>query len=87
MPFIVAGFLTGIISGLFGVGGGEIFIPLLIYLFGFSQHRAQGTSLAVLLPPIGLLAALRYHPTPGTWISRWRGCWPSGSSLARPLGR
>jgi uncharacterized membrane protein YfcA len=53
--------LTGIIGGLFGVGGGEIFIPLLIYLFGFSQHQAQGTSLAVLLPPIGLLAALRYY--------------------------
>ena len=53
--------MTGIIGGLFGVGGGEIFIPLLIYLFGFSQHQAQGTSLAVLLPPIGLLAALRYY--------------------------
>jgi uncharacterized membrane protein YfcA len=61
MPFVVAGFLTGIIGGLFGVGGGEIFIPLLIYVFGFSQHQAQGTSLAVLLPPIGLLAALRYY--------------------------
>jgi uncharacterized membrane protein YfcA len=61
VAFVVAGFLTGIIGGLFGVGGGEIFIPLLIYLFGFSQHQAQGTSLAVLLPPIGLLAALRYY--------------------------
>lgn len=61
MFFVLAGFLTGIIGGLFGVGGGEIFIPLLIYLFGFSQHQAQGTSLAVLLPPIGLLAALRYY--------------------------
>lgn len=61
MWFVMAGFLTGIIGGLFGVGGGEIFIPLLIYVFGFSQHQAQGTSLAVLLPPIGLLAALRYY--------------------------
>jgi uncharacterized membrane protein YfcA len=61
MPFVLAGFLTGIIGGLFGVRGGEIFIPLLIYIFGFSQHQAQGTSLAVLLPPIGLLAALRYY--------------------------
>jgi len=61
MSFVVAGFLTGIIGGLFGVGGGEIFIPHLIYVFGFSQHQAQGTSLAVLLPPIGLLAALRYY--------------------------
>jgi uncharacterized protein len=61
MTFALVGFLTGIIGGLFGVGGGEIFIPLLIYVFGFSQHQAQGTSLAVLLPPIGLLAALRYY--------------------------
>jgi hypothetical protein len=61
MAFAVAGFLTGILGGLFGVGGGEIFIPLLVYAFGFSQHQAQGTSLAVLLPPIGLLAALRYY--------------------------
>jgi uncharacterized protein len=61
MTFAPVGFLTGIIGGLFGVGGGEIFIPLLIYVFGFSQHQAQGTSLAVLLPPIGLLAALRYY--------------------------
>jgi hypothetical protein len=55
MTFALMGFLTGIIGGLFGVGGGEI------YVFGFSQHQAQGTSLAVLLPPIGLLAALRYY--------------------------
>ena len=61
MLFVVAGALTGIIGGLFGVGGGEIFIPLLVYFFGFTQHQAQGTSLAVLLPPIGLLAALRYY--------------------------
>lgn len=61
MWFLLAGFGTGIIGGLFGVGGGEIFIPLLVYLFGFSQRQAQGTSLAVLLPPIGLLAALRYY--------------------------
>src|SRR4030095_13829279 len=61
MWFVITGFLTGIIGGLFGVGGGEIFIPLLIYVFGFSPHQAQGTSLAVLLPPIGLLGALRYY--------------------------
>ncbi|MBA3319623.1 MAG: sulfite exporter TauE/SafE family protein [Gemmatimonadales bacterium] len=61
MAFVLVGFLTGIVGGLFGVGGGEIFIPALIYLFGFSQHQAQGTALAVLLPPIGLLAALRYY--------------------------
>lgn len=61
MAILLAGFATGIIGGLFGVGGGEIFIPLLVYLFGFTQHQAQGTSLAVLLPPIGFLAAMRYY--------------------------
>ena len=61
MVFVLTGVLIGIVGGLFGVGGGEIFIPVLIYLFGFSQHKAQGTSLAILLPPIGLLAALRYY--------------------------
>ena len=60
MGLVLAGFLTGVVGGFFGVGGGEIFIPLLVHIFGFSQHQAQGTSLAVLLPPIGLLAALRY---------------------------
>jgi uncharacterized membrane protein YfcA len=38
-----------------------MFIPLMVYVFGFSQHKAQGTSLALLLPPLGLLAALRYY--------------------------
>ena len=50
MLYAITGFLTGILGGLFGGGGGEIFIPDLIYAFGFSQHAAQGTSLAVLLP-------------------------------------
>lgn len=61
MSFVLAGFATGVIGGLFGVGGGEVFIPLLVYVYRFTQHQAQGTSLAVLLPPIGLLAALRYY--------------------------
>ena len=52
MLYAITGFLTGILGGLFGVGGGEIFIPVLIYAFGFSQHAAQGTSLAVLLPNV-----------------------------------
>jgi uncharacterized membrane protein YfcA len=52
---------VGILGGLFGVGGAEMFIPLMVYGFGLSQHRAQGTSLALLLPPLGLLAALRYY--------------------------
>ena len=61
MPYIVAGFGVGILGGLFGVGGAEMVIPLLVYVFGFAQHKAQGTSLAMLLPPLGLLAAWRYY--------------------------
>ena len=83
MGFIFVGFFTGIVGGLFGVGGGEIFIPLLIYVFGFSQHQAQGTSLAVLLPPIGLLAALRYYKA-GFVNFKLRDSWRLDSSWERP---
>ena len=65
MPFwlvlVVIGLLGGFASGLFGVGGGIVIVPALIYWAGFTQHKATGTSLAVLLPPIGLLAALEYY--------------------------
>ena len=55
------GALGGVMAGLFGVGGGIVIVPALIYLAGFSQHQATGTSLAVLLPPIGLGAAIEYY--------------------------
>jgi uncharacterized membrane protein YfcA len=61
MMFVVLGVLAGIMSGLFGIGGGIIIIPALVFLAGFTQHEAQGTTLAVFLLPVGLLAALRYH--------------------------
>ncbi len=60
MGLIAVGLAAGILSGLIGIGGGIIVIPALVYLFHFSQHQAQGTTLAMLLPPIGLLAALLY---------------------------
>ena len=59
--YLLLGLAAGIISGLIGVGGGIIIIPALIFLFGFSQHQAQGTTLALLVPPIGLLAAWTYY--------------------------
>lgn len=59
--YIVIGVFAGIISGLIGIGGGVIIVPCLIYIFGFSQHAAQGTTLAMLIPPIGLLAAWAYY--------------------------
>jgi uncharacterized membrane protein YfcA len=59
--FVLIGALGGFASGLFGVGGGIVIVPLLIYWAGFSQHLATGTSLAVLLPPIGLAATIEYY--------------------------
>jgi uncharacterized membrane protein YfcA len=59
--FVAIGALAGALSGLFGIGGGVIIVPALIYLAGFEQHLATGTSLAVLLPPVGAGAALAYY--------------------------
>lgn len=59
--FVGIGILGGVASGLFGVGGGIVVVPALIYWAGFSQHKATGTSLAVLLPPIGLAATIEYY--------------------------
>ncbi|HEY4754847.1 MAG TPA: TSUP family transporter [Ignavibacteriaceae bacterium] len=55
------GLLAGFMSGLLGIGGGIIIIPALVYLLGYSQQNAQGTSLGLLLLPIGILAVLNYH--------------------------
>jgi hypothetical protein len=61
LTFVLIGIAAGIASGLFGVGGGIVVVPALIYWAGFSQHMATGTSLAVLLPPIGLAATIEYY--------------------------
>lgn len=58
---ILLGLVAGVFGGLFGVGGATILIPALIFLFGLTQHQAQGTTLAIMVPPIGLLAAWRYY--------------------------
>jgi len=58
---VLIGLAAGLLSGFIGVGGGIIIIPLLIILLGMTQHESQGTSLAVMLPPIGILAAWNYH--------------------------
>ena len=55
------GAVSGILSGLFGIGGGVLIVPALMYLAGFNQHLATGTSLAVLLPPVGVGAAIEYY--------------------------
>jgi len=58
---IVIGLLAGILSGIVGIGGGLLMIPMMIFFLGLSQHTAQGTSLAVMLPPIGILAVMNYY--------------------------
>jgi len=55
------GLLAGILSGMVGVGGGIIIVPALVYFMSMSQHEAQGTSLAVLLLPVGILAVYNYY--------------------------
>ncbi|MDB4335078.1 sulfite exporter TauE/SafE family protein [bacterium] len=58
---LIVGLLGGFVSGSLGVGGGIIIVPALVYFLGFSQHMAQGTSLAILLPPTGILATMQYY--------------------------
>jgi len=57
---LLIGIVTGIMAGMLGIGGAIIMIPALVYLMGFGQQMAQGTSLAVMLPPIGIIAAYNY---------------------------
>ncbi|MFD0862365.1 sulfite exporter TauE/SafE family protein [Sungkyunkwania multivorans] len=61
VSLIVIGILAGVLSGAIGVGGGIVMVPLLLLFLGFSQHEAQGTSLAAMLPPVTLLAVLNYY--------------------------
>lgn len=58
---LFAGLLAGTLSGLVGVGGGVIIVPALVYILSFSQHQAQGTSLGILLLPVGILAVINYY--------------------------
>ena len=63
MPLVflsLLGLFAGILSGLLGIGGGVVVVPILVYAFGFTQHLAQGTTLAMLIPPIGILAVWTY---------------------------
>ena len=57
------GLLAGLVSGFIGVGGGIVVVPMLIFFLGLTQHQAQGTSLALMLPPIGILACYNYYKT------------------------
>ena len=58
---ILIGLASGTLAGLVGVGGGIIIIPALVYILGFTQKEAQGTSLGILLLPVGILAVVNYY--------------------------
>ena len=58
---VIIGLLAGMLSGLVGIGGGIIIVPFLVYFLGFSQKDAQGTSLFIILLPVGLLAVRNYY--------------------------
>jgi len=60
---LLIGSLAGIVSSFLGIGGGLVVIPLLVLLLNYSQKTAQGTSLALMLPPIGILAVINYYKT------------------------
>ena len=55
------GLVAGILSGMVGIGGGIIIVPVLVYFIGMSQHTAQGTTLAMFLMPIGILGVFNYY--------------------------
>jgi uncharacterized protein len=59
--FIIIGVVAGTLMGVMGIGGGIVIVPALVYLAGFSQTAAIGTSIAILLPPLGLAAAIEYY--------------------------
>ncbi len=58
---MLVGLLAGMLSSMVGIGGGVVIVPALVMIFGMSQKMAQGTSLALMLPPIGILAVMNYY--------------------------
>jgi uncharacterized membrane protein YfcA len=61
LVIMLIGLAAGVLSGLIGIGGGVLIIPSLVFFLGFSQHMAEGTTLAAMVPPIGILAAYVYY--------------------------
>ncbi len=58
---IIIGIAAGMLGGMVGVGGGIIIVPALVFFLGFSQKMAQGTSLGILLLPVGILGVIQYY--------------------------
>lgn len=61
LGLLLLGLVAGVFSGIVGIGGGIILVPALVYIFGLSQHQAQGTSLGMLMLPVGILAVMQYY--------------------------
>jgi uncharacterized membrane protein YfcA len=61
LSYLILGLIAGMASGLMGIGGGLIVVPVLVFFFHMNQHTAQGTTLAMMVPPIGILAAWEYY--------------------------
>ena len=59
--YVLLGVFAGVSSGLFGIGGGIVMVPVLVVLFGLTQHQAQGTPLAAIVPCVTIFAAFRYY--------------------------
>lgn len=67
IPYLILGLVTGVFAGFFGVGGGLVLVPALVWIFHLNQHEAQGMSLTAMVLPVGILAAFAYykaHPFP-----------------------
>ena len=61
LTLLAIGLFAGVASGFVGVGGGLILVPAMMVFLGLGQHAAQGTSLAMMLPPVGIIAVMQYH--------------------------
>ena len=61
IQLVLIGLFAGAMSGFIGIGGGVVMVPALVYIMGLTQHEAQGTSLILMLPPIGILAVMNYY--------------------------
>jgi hypothetical protein len=75
LPLLVLGLVAGVASGMFGIGGGVVIVPVLVTLLGFDLHQANGTSLAALLMPVSIFAVLEYrragklHIPTAAWVA------------------
>jgi uncharacterized membrane protein YfcA len=63
LPLLTIGLVAGVLAGMFGIGGGLVIVPALLFFMRMSEVDAIGTSLAALIPPVGLLGAIEYYRT------------------------